>query len=51
MEWWPSGQKFHSKDDPRKKSASPMKSVVTLLLRSRLKWDSYAYDSEKKKNC
>ena len=48
-ERFPSGHRFYLKDDPRKKSESPMKSVATFLFRSFLKRDSSASDSEKEK--
>ena len=44
----PLGQRLNLKDDPRKKSALPMKSVVTLSLRSFLKQDYSVSESEKK---
>ena len=42
-------QQLHLKDDPSKKSTTPTKSVMNFLLKSFLKRDSYASDSNKKK--
>ena len=47
---FPSGLQFHSKDDPRKNSTFPMKSVANFSIRNFLKQDSYAFDSEKGKS-